>query len=217
MNGGGKGGGASLGGATSAGGGASSDSGISGCVAIPPSVNVDSKQWKFATSPDWNCDAAGTTTIDSSAGTVTSTSCAIGTPDVTADAAQTDASGTHVMVVRLAGLSITKNHVLSLVGDKPIILLVAGDVLVDTGGKIDASAVGIKPGPGGSIASLCAGQTGGDGRQWRRGRRWVWNCGRRCRGGEQQLERDIWRRRRGERRYGSLPAPRRVLGRQGRR
>ncbi len=128
---------------------------------LPPSVNVDVSQWaaSFPTSPTWNCNAAGTTTIDSSAGTITSTSCTLRTLDFTNNVAQST-GGPNVMVVRLRGLTVSNNHVLQLSGDKPIILLVAGGVVVDTGGKIDASAVGTTAGPGGSIAAQCTGSTG---------------------------------------------------------
>jgi hypothetical protein len=124
--------------------------------AVPPSHSVDPTQWKaaFLTSPIWTCNAAGTTTINSMLGTVTSTSCSIGLPDVTNNVAQTN-GGSPVMVVRLRGLSVTNNHVLQLVGDKPIVILVAGNVVVDSGGMIDASASGATPGPGGSTANLC--------------------------------------------------------------
>jgi hypothetical protein len=53
--------------------------------------------------------------------------------------------------------------VLRLKGDKPIVFLVAGNVLVDSGGMIDAGATGQTPGPGGNNATQCVGQTGGYG------------------------------------------------------
>ncbi len=134
----------------------------------PPSVNVDTTQWSanFATSPNWSCTAAGTTTIDSAAGTVVSTSCALGTLDVTADAPQLDASGPHVMVVRLRGMTLGGGHVLKIVGDKPVVFLVSGNVSVASGSSIDASAVGTTAGPGGATGGAapawCAGSTGAD-------------------------------------------------------
>src|SRR4051812_14999749 len=78
---------------------------------VPPSLAVDPMQWKasFLTAPSWSCTAAGTTTIDTAAGTVTSTSCALGTPDVTSNVAQ-QAGGSTVMVVRLRGLDIRGGH-----------------------------------------------------------------------------------------------------------
>ena len=130
--------------------------------AITPS-NVAATQLVFTDSPTWNCNAAGTTTIDSTAASVVSTSCALGSLDVLADVEQLDAGGPNVMVVRLNGLTVSNAHVLKLVGDKPIVVLVDGDVLVDLGGRIDAGAIGPAPGPGGNLAAQCAGQTGGDG------------------------------------------------------
>jgi len=128
---------------------------------LPPSTNVDATQWSasFLTSPSWSCTAAGTTTIDSQAGTVVSSTCALGTLDITNDVPQL-AGGPNAMVVRLTGLSVTNGHVLELRGDKPIIFLVAGDVTIDSGGTIDASAVGATPGPGGSIGAECPTGTG---------------------------------------------------------
>ncbi len=129
---------------------------------MPPSVNVDATQWTsdFATSPAWNCNAPGTTTIDSSAGTVTSTSCALGTLDITTGAAQTGGAGPNVMVIRLSSLMVSNGHAFVLQGNAPIVFLVSGNVVVDTGGAIDASASGGTPGPGGSISASCSGSTG---------------------------------------------------------
>lgn len=124
--------------------------------ALPPAVNVDVTAWSasFLTAPAWMCDGPGTTTVDSNAGTVTSDTCELGTIEVSNDVAQTTGGDT-VFVVRLRGLSITTGHTLKLVGNKPIVFLVAGDVVVDTLGLIDAGAVGSTPGPGGSRAGLC--------------------------------------------------------------
>jgi len=135
-----------------------------GCtqVTLPPSVNVDVTQWaaSFKTSPTWTCSASGTTTVDSAMGTVTSTSCALGTPDVSNNVGQSVPGGPNVMVVRLQGLSVTNNHVIHIQGDKPVVLLVAGNVVIDSGGSIDASANGATPGAGGSLAANCSGSTG---------------------------------------------------------
>ena len=131
---------------------------------LPPSVNVDTSQWaaSFLTAPVWNCNAAGTTTINSTTGTISSTSCGLCSFDYTNNVPQIG-GGPNVMVVRLQGLTVSNNHVFKLVGDKPIVFLVAGNVVVDSGGKIDAGATGKTPGPGGSLAGQCTGQTGGVG------------------------------------------------------
>ncbi|MGH7270171.1 MAG: hypothetical protein ACREJ3_07035, partial [Polyangiaceae bacterium] len=136
--------------------GASPDAGPDGCspIALPPSVDVDATQWaaNFKTSPAWNCNAAGTTTLDSTAGTITSTSCALGTLDFTNNVTQSVAGGPAVMVVRLTGLTVTKSHILKLQGDKPIVFLVSGNVTVDTGGMINADSSGTTRGAGGDYS-----------------------------------------------------------------
>jgi hypothetical protein len=126
---------------------------------LPPAVNVDPMTWKakFLTSPIWTCNTAGSITINSMAGTVMSSGCSIGTPDVTADVAQTS-GGAHVMVVRLRGLSLTNGAVLQMIGTRPIILLVAGNVTVDSGALVTADASGTTAGPG---AATCADQASG--------------------------------------------------------
>jgi hypothetical protein len=145
-------------------GAASGDGGKCTPVYLPPSVNVDATQWAglFQTSPIWSCTSAGQTTIDSAAGTISSAGCALGTLDFTNNVAQSTAGASPVMVVRLRGLTVTNNHVLRLQGDKPIIFMVDGNVLVDSGGRIDASAVGTKPGPGGNNSVSCGASTGAD-------------------------------------------------------
>ena len=136
-------------------------------VALPPSVNVDSTQWaaNFTHVPDLELQRFGQTTIiDSAAGTITSTSCALGTVDFTNNVAQSSRRPERHGGSAPRGLTVSNNHALKLQGDKPIVFLVAGNVLVDSGGKIDAGAMGTTAGPGGSIANQCVGQTGGDGR-----------------------------------------------------
>jgi hypothetical protein len=130
--------------------------------ALPPSTNVDATAWSaaFLTAPTWTCDQSGTTTIDATAGTATSTTCALGTVQISNDVAQTTAGGT-VLVVRLQGLTISNGHVLRLVGNKPVVLLVAGDVVVDSGGLIDAGAKGSTPGAGGSLGCDTSNGLGG--------------------------------------------------------
>jgi hypothetical protein len=70
-----------------------------------------------------------------------------------------DAGASPVMVVRLSGLSVTNNHLIALTGDKPFVFLVAGDVVVDTGGRIDVSGMQTTPGPGGN-GGVCGASTG---------------------------------------------------------
>jgi hypothetical protein len=150
------------GGSDGNGSGSGSDAYVCTDHVLPPTVNVDPATWSasFLTAPAWQCTAAGTTTIDSTAGTAASTSCALGTPQLTNDVAQLSAGASNVLVVRLRGLTLTNGHILRLVGNKPIVLLVEGDVLVDTGGRVDAGAKGATPGPGGSPASCVDRNTG---------------------------------------------------------
>jgi hypothetical protein len=128
------------------------------CITVPPAVHVDPTQWaaSFRSAPAWNCDGAGETRIDSATGTVTNP---CGAMDITPSIAQVG-GGMNVMVVRLSELRVTNDRVLKLVGDKPIVFLVAGDVTVDTGGLIDAGASGMTPGPG---AYTCPGNLTGGG------------------------------------------------------
>jgi hypothetical protein len=157
--------------------GGSEASGEASCtsVQIPPSINVNSTMWNFVGSPAWNCIAAGTTTINSTGTgsacpTITGDNCGgTATLDCTNSVTQTNAGGPPVMVVRLTGLTITNGHIIRLVGDKPIVFLVAGNVTVDSGGQIDASATGTTPGPGGSDAAVCGMSTGVSGEPNTRG------------------------------------------------
>jgi hypothetical protein len=128
------------------------------CITVPPAVHVDPMQWaaSFRTAPAWNCDGAGETRIDSASGMVTNPCGAI---DVTPSVAQMG-NAANVMVVRLAELRVTNDHVVKLVGDKPIVFLVTGDVTVDTGGLIDAGAQGMTAGPG---AATCTDNASGGG------------------------------------------------------
>src|SRR4029077_5681066 len=111
-----------------------------------------------------NCSSSGTTTINSATGAVSGDTCGgSGTLDASHNVAQSASGGPSVFVVRLRGLVVTNNHVLKLTGDKPVIFLVSGNVLVDSGGAIDAGATGTTAGPGGSIAGNCGGSTGANG------------------------------------------------------
>ena len=125
--------------------------------ALPPVANVDPSMWKkdFLTAPTWNCNAAGTTTIDLASG-ITPGGCAA-TLDYTDNVAQTG-GGPNVTVVRLQGLTVSNGHVLRLTGTRPVVLLVAGDVAIDSGGVIDVGASGLTNGPG---ALDCGAQANG--------------------------------------------------------
>lgn len=115
---------------------------------LPPVMNVDPASWKadFLTAPTWNCSAAGTTTIDLASG-IAPGGC-VTTLDYTDNVAQSG-GGPNVTVVRLQGLTVTNGHVLQFTGSRPVVLLVAGDVTIDSGGLIDVGASGLTNGPGG--------------------------------------------------------------------
>ena len=121
-------------------------------LSLPPAINVDPATWaaSFKTSPAWSCTASGTTTIDSSAGSITSTSCALGMPDFTNGVAQSGSGGPAAMVVRLRGLTVSGGHVIHVQGSKPVVFLVSGDVLVDSGGRSTQGRAAARQGPEGA-------------------------------------------------------------------
>jgi hypothetical protein len=131
---------------------------------LPPAVNVDPAQWSasFLTAPTWTCTGAGNAiTLDSATGMALGAGCTVDGTTIATNVAQQN--GPDVLVVRLRGLTITNSGRLRLTGNKPIILLVAGTVVVDSGGLIDAGAKGAEPGPGGSLASVCTDRAAGRG------------------------------------------------------
>lgn len=125
--------------------------------------NLDPTYLDFDSAPNWTCTAPGTTVVDSAAGSVTSASCTLGALDVLPSVSQLEDGSPKVMVVRLRKLLVGGGHVLHLTGDRPIVLLVNGDVSVIDGGVIDAGAQGATPGPGGNLGGdWCAGSSGAD-------------------------------------------------------
>jgi hypothetical protein len=131
-------------------------------VDLPPSVNVDATQWNFAASPTWICTTGATTTI-----TANSSGASIGGDNCGGSATLVDISnsysqttgGQSVLVIRLKGLTVTGSHIIQLKGNEPVIFLVNGNVTIDSGGMIDASANGTTVGPGGNNR-LCGMSTG---------------------------------------------------------
>jgi hypothetical protein len=135
-----------------------------GCtdVDLPPSVNVSTAAWDFTASPTWSCTTSATTTITAGAGgaSLTGDDCGGSATllDISNGYVQTT-GGPNVLVIRLNGLTVTGGHTIELVGTEPVIFLVNGDVTVDSGGTIDASANGTTAGPGGD-SSACGTSTG---------------------------------------------------------
>jgi hypothetical protein len=155
--------GACLGGRPDAESEAGQDAGCTN-VDLPPSVNVDAAQWSFTTSPIWNCATSATTTITANTGgaSISGDNCGGSATlgDISNNYAQTT-GGSNVLVIRLKSLTVTGSHIIQLAGDEPVIFLVNGNVTIDSGGKIDASANGSTAGPGGD-GNACGTSTGTD-------------------------------------------------------
>jgi hypothetical protein len=130
------------------------------CLGYSPS-NFDPTWINFSTQPDATLDC-GTTTVDSTdpdgdgpeVATITNWCGTAPTP-----VAQDQSDGPQVVIIPLYGLTITNGNTLRLIGSRPVILAVDGDVTV--AGTIDASADGETPGAGGNWS--CGSSQGGDG------------------------------------------------------
>ena len=126
----------------------------SACFPYTPS-NFDPGAVDFGNAPNatLNC---GTTTIDTTPGTPTLDNwCGNAPPRIV----QNQNSGPAVVIVPLRGLTIAQGSTLRLVGNRPVLLAVIGDVSID--GSIDASADGATPGAGGNWS--CGASAGGNG------------------------------------------------------
>ncbi|HKU39739.1 MAG TPA: C-type lectin domain-containing protein [Polyangiales bacterium] len=99
-----------------------------------------------------NC---GTTTINSSNANPFSNWC--GT--LPSFSIQTQTNGPDILVIPLKGLTISSGATLRLLGSRPVVFAVRGNVLVD--GIIDANASGTTPGAGGNWS--CGSSAGGNG------------------------------------------------------
>ncbi|MBN2362199.1 MAG: hypothetical protein JXR83_22295, partial [Deltaproteobacteria bacterium] len=64
---------------------------------------------------------------------------------------QTQAGGPSIVVVPMASLVVGAGSTVRLVGDKPVVIAVRGDALIN--GLIDASAQGTTPGAGGDLST----------------------------------------------------------------
>lgn len=106
-----------------------------------------------APSSTLNC---GTTTVNTSTTPATLTNWC-GTQPV--PLVQTQSSGPDMVVIPLAGLIVSSGSTLRVIGSRPLVLAVRGNVTVD--GTIDANASGSTPGAGGNWS--CGGSAGGNG------------------------------------------------------
>jgi hypothetical protein len=73
--------------------------------------------------------------------------------------AQDQAGGPQLLVLALRGLTVAANTTLRVIGSRPLVIAVDGDVTVE--GTIDASGSGVTPGAGGNVS--CGSSTGGNG------------------------------------------------------
>jgi hypothetical protein len=117
-------------------------------------TNFDPTGINFGKTPTTNLNCQATTTIDTS-GSVTITNwCGTApTPII-----QTQSGGPDVVVLPMQALTIASTTTLRVIGSRPLILAVRGDVVVN--GAIDARAVGATPGAGGNA---CTSGNGGNG------------------------------------------------------
>jgi hypothetical protein len=120
---------------------------------VPSNVDVEDGVLSALDREDIALDCATTAIINSSDPPSASGFCAA-VPELVVIEQQN--GGGDVLVVVMSSLSIEATSTLKLVGSRPIVLLVEGDVSV--AGLIDASADGAVSGPGGNLS--CAGSTG---------------------------------------------------------
>lgn len=130
------------------------------CLGYSPR-NFNPTSINFSAQPNTTLDC-GTTTVDStdpdgSGPKVATISNWCGTAPTLIAQNQTD--GPQVVVIPLHSLTISSGNTLRLIGSRPVILAVDGDVTI--AGTIDASANGVSPGAGGNWS--CDASQGGDG------------------------------------------------------
>ena len=126
---------------------------------VPANFDASGIDWSEQPSATLDC---GTSTVDTTdpdgsgplIATITGWCGTVPTP-----VAQDQAGATQLVVLPLRGLTITSGNTLRLIGDRPVVLAVDGDVSV--AGTIDANASGVAPGAGGNAS--CGSSTGGNG------------------------------------------------------
>ncbi|HKP63526.1 MAG TPA: C-type lectin domain-containing protein, partial [Polyangiales bacterium] len=130
------------------------DSGTTGACFSFTQSNFTTGTLNFTTAPTstLNC---GTTTINSSNSNPFSNWC--GT--VPSFQVQYPQNGPEILVIPLKGLTISSGATLRLLGSRPVVFAVRGNVVVD--GTIDANASGSTPGAGGNWS--CGSSAGGNG------------------------------------------------------
>jgi hypothetical protein len=118
-------------------------------------TNFNQNAINFGVTPTTNLNCNATTTIDTS-GSVTLTNwCGTApTPIV-----QSQSGGPDLVILALQGLTIAQTTTLRVVGNRPLVFAVRGDVTIN--GTIDARASGSTPGAGGNVS--CSAGNGANG------------------------------------------------------
>ncbi len=124
--------------------------------------NLDPRSIDFGAQPSATLNCGGTTTVNSTdpdgagpeVATITNWCGTAPTP-----MALDQSGGPQAVVIPLSGLTISGGNTLRLIGSRPVILVVAGDVNID--GLIDADANGTVAGAGGNWS--CGASQGGNG------------------------------------------------------
>jgi hypothetical protein len=124
------------------------------CFLYAP-ANFDPGALDFANAPSTTLNC-GTTTLDTTPTTPTLSNWCGTAPALVV---QNQNGGPSVVVVPLRGLIVTSGNTLRLVGSRPVVLAVVGDVAIQ--GSIDANASGATPGAGGNWS--CGSSAGADG------------------------------------------------------
>jgi hypothetical protein len=124
------------------------------CFLYTPN-NFDPRALNFANAPNTTLNC-GTTTLDTTPATPTLSNWCGTAPALVV---QNQNGGPSVVVVALTGLTIASGSTLRLVGSRPVVLAVVGDVAIQ--GSIDANASAATAGAGGNWS--CAASAGADG------------------------------------------------------
>jgi hypothetical protein len=127
---------------------------VAACFPFTP-ANFDPTALDFATAPSSRLDC-GMTTVDTSSSPARITNWCGTAPTPLVRKLN---NGPEVVVIPMRGLNVVSNNSLRLIGSRPVVFAVRGDVTI--AGVIDASASGATPGAGGSWS--CASSQGGAG------------------------------------------------------
>ena len=117
--------------------------------------NFNTGSLNFTTAPTTTLNCGGTVTINSSNANPFSNWCGTAPSFVI----QTQSGGPDMLVIALKGLTLAAGNTLRLIGSRPVVFAVRGNVQID--GTIDANASNSTPGAGGNWS--CGGSAGGNG------------------------------------------------------